>query len=243
MQKDPVRIIDIHAHILPGIDDGAKNMEETYAMLQIAWKEGIRTIVATPHYNPSKAGGIAEIRELMKAVQAEAWNIDPDFSICHGNELFYLDGIVEDLKGGKALTLAGTSYVLIEFYRGISMRECVRAVRKVTMACYTPVIAHAERYLCLRNEGALEDLIRSGALIQMNFDSLTGPFLDKNVKWCRKAVKSGFVHLLGTDMHNTGDRSPKVHKAVKWMLKDLGRERTEELLWKNPDKILEGQYL
>lgn len=106
-------IIDIHAHILPGIDDGAKNWDESRKMLEKAYGEGIRHIIATPHY--SRRGLTPHIYELAERLQDKAREIAPDFGTGLGQETFFHEGLVENLKMGKALTLEGSRYVLVEF--------------------------------------------------------------------------------------------------------------------------------
>lgn len=244
MPKSILRMMDVHSHILPGVDDGARDMDMTRAMLTMAWDQGIRTIIATPHYDPAKKDVTAEkIRALTEKVQEEAKKIHPEMKVFCGNEIFYVDGAVDHLKDGRALTLADTSYVLVEFYGGVSMRECVRAVRSLTKACYRPVIAHAERYPCLRKEGALRELIQLGAYIQINYSSLPGSIFDKDSNWVKRSVKDGEIHLFGTDMHDLNRRKPETSKAVKTLMHCVGAEEAESLLWDNPQKLLANQYI
>lgn len=244
MPKNQRPIIDIHAHILPNIDDGSRSMEETKTMLALAWKQGIRTMIATPHYNPSKQGKTADkIKQAVSDVQKEASKIDECFQILCGNEVFYMEGVIEDLKNGKALTLAGTSYVLVEFGQNVSAQECYRAARSLTASRYIPIFAHVERYACMRREGVLDELIRLGVLMQMNFDSLNGPVWDRNAAWCKKTLKNGSIHFLGTDMHRSDWRKPQTDKTMAYLERQFGEEETRKLVWNNPEKIIKNQYL
>ena len=141
-------IIDVHTHILPGIDDGARDWDESRRMLETAYSQGIRHIVATPHY--SRRGLRPEIYELSARLTEEAKKIAPDFKTGLGQETYYHEGLVENLKQGQALTLEGTRCVLVEFDPQEAYHSLYQAVRKMTMARYIPVIAHVERYFCLR---------------------------------------------------------------------------------------------
>lgn len=109
-------IIDVHAHIIPKADDGSRYLGETRFMLKEAYAQGIRSVIATPHYlhrhNKMSAGQILDALEKVKKMAGE---IAPDLTIYSGEELFYHDGIVEALQSGRALSLGGTRYVLIEF--------------------------------------------------------------------------------------------------------------------------------
>ena len=145
-----MELIDIHAHILPGVDDGSRGMEESETMLSMAYRQGIRRIIATPHYSRRRgSGGLAELADRLNA-RAQA--IYGDFEILPGHETYYYEGLAEALKSGQALTLAGSRYVLVEFDPGVSYRQLYQGVRKLIMARYVPVLAHVERYLCLRDE-------------------------------------------------------------------------------------------
>lgn len=239
-----IGIIDVHAHILPEVDDGAEDMDETNLMLQCAYAQGIRGIIATPHYVERHNLADADaIRESVKLVQIAAKNIAPDFYIYPGQEIFYFDGIAEALRSGKALTLADTRYVLIEFSVSISYQDIVKAVRRLTQARYIPVLAHIERYRCLRNVGRVEELIQAGAYMQMNYASLTGMRHVGDRRWCRKMILAGRIHLLGTDMHRMDYRPPNVREAVEWLYKKVEPPYPEQLMRLYPEILLSGELL
>ena len=237
-------LIDVHAHILPGVDDGAKSMRETREMLEMAWEQGIREIIATPHY---VCGGnrcsAEEVREIVRQVQEEARAIDPEFYIYSGNEVLYFGSMTEDLREGRILTLGDSRYVLVEFYDNVSYREIFQAVRQITIAGYGMVIAHVERYPCLREKGRLDELIRTGALLQMNYGSLEEGILSADGRWCRRQAAEGRIHFLGTDMHNAGKRAPRAAAAASWLVRKVGEEAAWTLLADNAGRILAGQLL
>ncbi len=108
---------------------------------------------------------------------------------------------------------------------------------------YLPIIAHAERCLCLHEKERLKDLIHSGALIQMNYRSLEGGWMNGAARWCRKQVIEGRVHFLGTDMHNMAHRPPQTERAGEWICRHCGRETLEQLTRRNPQHILENKML
>lgn len=237
--------IDIHTHILPGVDDGAKNMEETIAMLKMAYEEGILTIIATPHYTCGKGNvKVEELQEKKKQVEEEAKKIDKDFSIYLGNELFYSDGIINDLKSGKALTLADSRYVLVEFMPSAPYEKIRLAIHKFVLAGYAPIIAHMERYQCLyRKEELIEELIELGAYIQMNTGSLKGGFFNQEVSNNKKMVSLGLVHFFGSDCHNTGQRMPRMESTLENLRKKVDHELLDQILFHNPRKIIENKYV
>lgn len=231
-------IIDIHAHILPGVDDGAKNWDESRKMLEEAYRQGIRHIIATPHY--SRRGLTSHIYELADRLQDMARGIALDLEIGLGQETFFHEGLVENLKMGKALTLEGSRYVLVEFEPGVPYEKLYQAVRKMTMSRFIPVIAHVERYICLRKKEHLDGLIHCDCRLQMNFDSLSGNGLwDRDVRWCRKQILEGKIHYLGTDMHGVDYRKPEIEACLEWLERHLAGHELEALLKGNADRILQ----
>ena len=115
-----------------------------------------------------------------------------------------------------------------------------RAARQLLGCGYLPVLAHVERYACLYEKGRLEELIRGGAYIQMNYHSLEGSVISSGVRWCRRQVLRGNVHFLGTDMHHAEYRTPVIDKAKRWLKQHAGEELFRELTETNPSHILEN---
>ncbi len=189
------KIIDVHAHIIPGVDDGARSLEESCRMLCMAAEQGITAAIATPHY--SRKRELKGLEELTERLQQEVRKHYPEFAIYQGQETYYHDGLTEHLLEGKAYTLAGSSYVLVEFDERAPFEEILRGIRALMNAGYLPVLAHMERYPALRGRGLMEELLRNGCLFQMNYDSLKGSGLKymKEVSWCRRQVKEGHIHV------------------------------------------------
>ena len=179
----------------------------------------------------------------MRQVQEEARAIDPEFYIYSGNEVLYFGSMTEDLREGRILTLGDSRYVLVEFYDNVSYREIFQAVRQITMAGYGMVIAHVERYSCLREKDRLDELARAGAFLQMNYGSLEEGVLSADGRWCRRQAAEGRIHLLGTDMHNMGRRAPRAAAAASWLVRKVGEEAAWPLLADNAGSILAGQPL
>lgn len=237
--------IDIHSHILPGIDDGAKNIEETIGIVKKAVEQGIKTMIATPHY---QCGGnnveVSKLIELRDEVQEKAAKIDKDFRIYIGNELMYSDSIIDDVKAKKALTLADSRYVLVEFSTRYSYESIYKGMRKFIVAGYSPIIAHVERYECFRKRDELiVELIELGCYIQMNSSSLVGGVLSIEAKRRRKLVQGGIVHLIASDCHDMNYRVPLMKDIVKNLIKKTDNKIMEDIFIYNPRKILENKYI
>ena len=120
-RKVKAELTDVHAHILPGVDDGAESLEEARQMLQMAYDQGIRRIIATPHYR--RGQDTARLRELARELKKEAEKIDSDFRIYLGQELMDSEELLEDLKEGRAFTMGGSTYIPIEFQPGASFTQ------------------------------------------------------------------------------------------------------------------------
>ncbi|RGY96736.1 CpsB/CapC family capsule biosynthesis tyrosine phosphatase [Clostridium sp. AM58-1XD] len=242
--NETAEIIDIHAHILPGLDDGARDMQETRAMLLKAYAQGIRIIIATPHYHYRNHQIQPEsIKILTEEVQKIAEQIADDFKIYSGQEIFYAESTVDQLGNGEILTMAGTRYVLVEFSLSASYNRIYRAVRKLIGAGYIPILAHIERYRSLRTEGAVEELTKAGACMQMNYGSLMGFRHLADRRWCRKMILEDQIHFLGTDMHRMDYRPPKVTEGIGWLYRKVDQGQADRLVWGNPVSMLENKFL
>lgn len=237
-------MIDIHCHILPGVDDGAKDIEETRAMLRTARKQRVRWLIATPHYETGmeKLEKICQVRALKEARGAAA-EIDPGMRIYSGNEILYDSGSIDALKNGYARTLAGSPYVLIEFYPWTEYLTICRAVQRLQEEGYWPVLAHVERYRALERMEHVQDLVKLGTVVQTNADVLAG----KNGRALRRRIRDligeELVHLVGSDAHGDAHRRYHLREANRYLERKLGREVRERLTKENPYKIIKGERI
>lgn len=238
-------IIDVHSHILPGLDDGASDMRESMKMLRMAYDQGIRQVIATPHYSGHfKRTDPERIQKLCRDVQETAYRRHGmQIRIRPGQEMMYTDGAVGLLSEGKILTMADSRYVLTEFFPSVTFSSLHHAVRTLIISGYLPIVAHAERYPCLREKGRVAELREQGCYIQLNYRSVGGSWHDSTTRWCRKVLKNKQADLLGTDMHNTGSRSPSTESAVKWMENHLTRLYMKKLLHGNALKIIADEKI
>lgn len=237
--------LDIHSHILPGIDDGSDSYETTMTMLQQAWKEGIRYMVATPHYYPGHENAEPEV--ISKVFQNICKSASEQFhglQLMLGNEIYYKDEVPSLLKQKKLFSLNGSRYILVEFNVYSEYSRIYYAVKKLVLDGYYPILAHVERYSCLyKQEQLVEELVALGAYVQVNADTfLKGPF-DGHKKYCLRLMQQGLVHFLGSDCHNTGNRGPVMQQAVTVLKKKISVEVLEDVLIKNPERFLTNHYI
>lgn len=242
--------IDIHSHILPGVDDGSDSIEQTIEMLHMAAKEHITTIIATPHYktcgdNPS----VEALRALAEQVQEQANIINENFQIYLGNEIYigeayYDEAVIEALQSGKALTLADSSYVLVEFPYGIRIKDMYRAINKLIYNGYIPILAHIERYYRIhRDIHNIEELVKMGCYIQMNCASAMGGYFNRKASYNRRLINNGLVHFLASDSHCQSHRVPIMQSTVNELIRKCDAGSIEKICSDNPSHILKNTYI
>ena len=235
----------MHCHILPELDDGATSMKETLEMIVAAKQYGITNFIATPHFSQQFQNNDSEkIRSLCKKVQKYAKEkLETDINIYPGQEILYCDEVLERLSEGKLLTLAGSNYILLEFQPQISYLDIYRIVREVTMNRYFPILAHVERYSSLQNKEKIEELIKTGAYLQMNYYSLAGRWYKGFPRWCKKLLKEKKIHFLSTDMHRINGHRTSISQPLNWLEKHLDKTYLNEILYENAVKILQNEKI
>ncbi|HZJ76121.1 MAG TPA: CpsB/CapC family capsule biosynthesis tyrosine phosphatase [Oscillospiraceae bacterium] len=231
-------MVDLHCHILPNIDDGSKNMEETLKMGRISEAEGFSKIIATPHY----------IEGEFTLEREKFFNIIEEVNICFveegidievlpGSEVYISPNLPSKLKNGEIFTLNNTSYVLIEFPMGNIPIYTQEILYEMRLLGYRPVIAHPERYTkVMEDPDYLKGLIEQGNYVQINSLSVTG-ILGKRAKQTAEILlKHKMVHFIGTDAHTPGVRSPRIKRALEQMCQWVDNEYVGEII--NNGKVL-----
>ena len=239
------QFVDIHCHILPGVDDGSQSPEETKAMLEKAWDEGIQIMVATPHYHKQRGkNDIDLIKKQLLLTRKLAKEVHPKMQICLGMEIYYGEDVPELLKTGKAVSIRKSRYILVEFSPGDDFQYILNAVRKLQMSGHTVIIAHIERYNCLREDiSNVEYLREMGAYLQVNAGSITGSYGRSVKKFLREVLKAHLVQLVGTDAHGPEKRSPKMQEAYKEVVKRCGEEYADQIFGQNAKKVLHNEEI
>ncbi|HEM5083785.1 TPA: tyrosine protein phosphatase [Streptococcus suis] len=241
-------MIDIHSHIIFGVDDGPKTIEESLSLIGEAYRQGVRYIVATSH----RRKGMFETPEKvimtnflqLKAAVAEVY---PEIRLCYGAELYYSKDILSKLEKRKVPTLNGSRYILLEFSMNTPWKEIQEAVNEVTLLGLTPVLAHIERYDALAfHAERVEELIDKGCYTQVNSNHVLKPTLigdraKEFKKRTRYFLEQDLVHCVASDMHNTGARAPFMKDAYQIIKEEYGDDRAKALFKKNPLMILKNQ--
>ena len=238
------KFIDIHSHIIPGVDDGAETIKESVKMLKIAAEENIGFICATPHF---RAGFDAvesdKLKEKFESFKLMAEESVPDIQLFLGNELFYNEDVVESLQMEKCVTLNGGNYVLVEFHPSHGYSTIRKGVSRLLNSGVWPIIAHVERYDCLeKREDRIVELKHIGAYIQVNASSVSNQKLFGGKRWVRHLLKNDLVNFIATDTHNAVSRPPKMLKAAE-VLGKYGDDHVRKILWENPLCVLRNEII
>jgi len=233
--------IDIHNHILPGLDDGAETLVEAVEMARIALKNGITRIIATPHqndYHHAPARETLAVTELLRAaLRKEAVPVE----VYPGAELRITPDLAERLEAERALPLAGSRYVLMEFFFEGAPIFSEEVVFRLRTAGWTPIIAHPERvYDIQRKPERLKKYIDMGCLTHINANSLTGELGRACLDTAIALLKRGWVDIIASDAHGAAHRPPDFTGALAVASKVIGKTGARALVLDNPARILDA---
>ena len=231
------KFIDIHCHLLHGVDDGATDLEDAKALLRMAWEDGVGTVVLTPHYRGRFRQNTPE--DLARAL-AELERCKPEgMELFLGNEVSFEPDVSEKLREGRVLTLAGGPYVLLEFSVLSTAAQVLAGVEEILSGGMIPVIAHAERYpVFLKDRRLVGTVLHLGALIQINAESIMGED-GLAVKWfCRRLLKDRCVHFVASDAHDQIHRTPRLGDCYRLVRERYGKEYADALFRENARVVL-----
>lgn len=234
-------LYDMHCHIVPGVDDGADNMEEAVKMLKLEYEEGVRHIIATPHFRFNMFETPLEtVLEQFEALKKEAAHIgDEGIDLHLGCEFHVNLNMAEMLREKKVLTMAGSRYVLVEFSGPAKKSQVRERLYSLVSSGYKPIIAHVERCSELRSDvGFIEEMVEMGAKVQINAESIIGKEGFRVKRFCTRLMKEDLLHFVGTDSHGSSFRVPKMKEAYAYVEKKMGEEYAEQIFIVNPAKLI-----
>jgi|SRR5665213_473690 len=235
-------MVDIHSHIVYGVDDGSKTLENSVAMLEMAAECGTTDIVATPHsdlrysYNPELIDArIAEMRAALK-----------DRIRIHRGCDFHLhfDNIRSCETDQARYTINGLRYLMVEFADTHIPKNIPQVFRAMIQREITPVITHPERNALLMGRvNELVEWVRFGCLIQVTAQSFTGRFGKKAEEGCKRLMHQKLVHFVASDAHDTEWRPPDLREARHHVTSEYGADTAERLFTVHPRMVLTGEYI
>ncbi len=203
-------MVDFHAHVLPKIDDGAKDVETSLKMLEASQRQGVTTLLCTPHYYSKRRSPERFLEKRQAAYALIADKLPQGLTLRFGAEVYFTQDIVTAYEDLAMLCIEGTRYIMIEL--PFSSQWSVRLLDRLEAFMYetgcTPLIAHIERYpAVLKKPSLAKKLIEMGCLLQINAEA----FESKATKsFAYALLKKGMVHAVGSDMHNMEDRAPNL---------------------------------
>jgi len=219
-------MMDIHCHILPGIDDGAQTIYDSLDMAKQAVSQGIKQIIATPHhmngkYENRKTEIVQKVNELNEKLKEERI----DLEILPGQENRIYGEILEDYEKGEIQTLAGTSYLFIEFPSGHVPRYAETLLYEIQVKGLMPIIVHPERNAeLIQHPDRLYEMVNNGVATQITAASLTGAFGKKIKKFTEQLIEANLTHFLASDAHNVKTRAFKMDEAADEIEKKYGAD-------------------
>ncbi len=238
-------MIDIHCHIVSGLDDGSKSLEQSIEMAKIASSEGIRKIINTSHYHLDSKFVVG--KEIEKKI-GEFNNIlkenEIDLEILVGNELYYTDELMNRIDELDFYSLNNSKYILIEFSPSNFPDNIEDIIYEFKIRNYIPILAHVERYeKIVKDPNRIYEYIKAGALIQINSSSIIGKSGKEIQNVCDILIRNNMVHFVATDAHSSNSRKPALNKAYKHVEGKIEEQKAKELFYENPQKLILDEYI
>lgn len=235
-------MVDIHSHIVFGVDDGAKTIEDSVAMLELAAESGTTDIVATPHSDLRYHFDPALVGERIAEMQAR---VGDRIRIHRGCDFHLFFDNIENCRTDRSrFTINGHRYLMVEFAESQIPKMINNIFHDMIQNDITPVITHPERNALLM--GRVNDLIswvRSGCLIQVTAQSFTGRFGKSAEEAARRLMRQNLVHFIASDAHDTEWRPPDMREPYQFISSEYGSHVAERLFTTHPQMTLSGQYL
>jgi protein-tyrosine phosphatase len=226
--------------MLPGLDDGAKDLQVALAMAKMANADGIGTVACTPHILPgvynNTAGGIAAAVVAFTTALAEA---DIPLQITSGADVHVAPNLLDQIHAGKVPTIAGSRYLLLEPPHHVLLTRLEDFIFGLVAGGIFPVLTHPERLSWIESHyDIIQGLANRGVIMQITAGSLLGTFGRRARYWAERMLDEGIVDLLATDAHDTKHRPPRLSEARDWVAKRWGEETATDLVATNPLRIL-----
>lgn len=233
-------MIDLHCHILPGVDDGAPNLEVALAMARCAVADGITLTACTPHIYPGLYENTRDaIQAAIQAFQAELDVAEIPLSLTIGADTHLAPNLIADIRSGNIPTLAGSRYFLLEPPHHVAPPRFEESVFQLMAAGYVPVITHPERLSWIETHYEIFGrLSHNGAWMQLTAGSLTGRFGKRPKYWADRMLDEGLVDILATDSHHIDKRPPLLAEGRDAAAQRVGQAEAEHMVTTRPRGIV-----
>ena len=235
-------MIDIHSHVLYGLDDGARTLEDSVAMIRMAAENGTTDLVCTPHANLTYRFEPDRIRERLAEISAASGNLLRLYSGCD----FHLsyENIQDAIENPRKYTIDHHNYLLVEFSDLLIFRNTSEILARLQDAGMIPVLTHPERNGLLRQRiDQIEAWVQAGARVQITAQSPLGDFGRRAKEFCETLLDRGLVHFVASDAHDCKRRPPRLDLAYEWLKQERGAALADMLCVVNPRAALRGGFL
>jgi protein-tyrosine phosphatase len=240
-------MIDLHCHILPGLDDGAKTLEEALEMARVAESEGIKTIVATPHIFRGNLASqdFASIQEKRRVLNEALEKYEIQVEVKSGAEVYISHNLIDEIRKSRGnLVLNGSSYMFIEFPSDHIFPGVKNLFFDIMSEGIIPIIAHPERNSAfIQNASLLYDLVSMGALAQANSGSFLGLYGGRSAEAVRRFLEWHLIHFIASDGHNPRSIPCRLSEAARKAEAVVGKDRALALVKDNPQAVLEDRVI
>jgi protein-tyrosine phosphatase len=233
-------VIDLHSHLLPNIDDGAKDLAQSLEMARIAVADGIGISVCTPHILPGVFNNKGpDIRAAVAKLQRELDKAEIPLILAAGADVHLAPNLLQGLKSGRVLPLGDSRYFLLEPPQDVLPPRFGEFLFDLLSAGYVPILTHPERSPWLESQYKLiVRLVRSGVWMQITAGSLVGTFGRAARHWAQQLLNDGLVHVMASDAHGVEARPPRMTEAVELVERRLGRKAARDLVVTRPAGVL-----
>ena len=237
-------MIDVHAHILAGMDDGPTTLNQSLEMARIAVGGGIRTMIATPHclnglhvnWRPGILSACVKFNSVLKKNQIP-------LKVLPGSEAHLSPEIIEEIENGRLMTLNDTGrYFFLELPDQFIPEAVIKLIARLKRDKITPIITHPERNISIQHDVVLlSDFVSSGALTQITAASLTGEFGQYAYKCSQRIIEMEIAHFVASDAHSPVGRPPRLSTAFERLSSIIGNTRAEKIMFESSQAVLDGR--
>lgn len=235
-------MIDLHCHILPGIDDGAPDLDVSLKMARMAVADGIVTVACTPHILPGVYENVgADIRARVRGLSAALENAGIPLLLTSGADAHLQPFLLDGLKSGEIPSLGGTRYFLLEPPHHVAPPRLEAFTFGMLTAGYVPILTHPERLSWIDDHyGLIQRMAASGVMVQLTADSVTGRFGRRPQYWAERMLDEEMADLLASDAHDTRQRPPRLAEARDAVAKRCGDATAVNLVATTPLAMLKN---
>ncbi|MGH6702542.1 MAG: tyrosine-protein phosphatase [Bradyrhizobium sp.] len=236
-------MIDLHCHLLPGIDDGAKDIDASLAMARMASTDGITVTACTPHILPGVYDNSGPaIRTALERLRDALAQAGIELQLVSGADVHVAPDLIARLRDGRALTLNDTRYFLLEPPHHVLPPRLEDHIFGLQAAGYVPILTHPERLTWLDSHyGLIKRLVYNNVLMQLTAGSVMGRFGRRPRYWADRMLDDGLCHLMASDAHNAKQRAPRLSDAREVIARRLGDAQAAMLFVTRPQAILNNE--